>query len=68
MTRHFFSEGIQERFAQSRFDAIRELGRIAEGEDCHFMVVCGDVFESNLIDRKTVSRVLKALNARRARG
>ena len=42
MTLHFFSEGVQERFAQSRFDAIRELGRIAEDEDCQFMVVCGD--------------------------
>ncbi len=61
MTRHFFSEGVQERFAQSRFDAIRELGRIAEEEDCQFMVVCGDVFESNLVDRKTVSRALEAL-------
>ena len=61
MTRHFFSEGVQERFTQSRFDAIRELGRIAGEEDCRFMVVCGDVFESNLVDRKTVSRALEAL-------
>ena len=61
MTRHFFSEGVQERFAQSRFDAIRELGRIAKEEECQFMVVCGDVFESNLVDRKTVSRALEAL-------
>ena len=61
MTRHFFSKGVQERFAQSRFDAIRELGRIAKEEDCQFMVVCGDVFESNLVDRKTVSRALEAL-------
>ncbi len=61
MTRHFFSEGVQERFAQSRFDAIRRLGRIAEEEDCRFMVVCGDVFESNLVDRKTVSRAIEAL-------
>ncbi len=61
MTRHFFSEGVQERFAQSRFDAIRELGRIAEEEECQFMVVCGDVFESNMVDRKTVSRALEAL-------
>ena len=61
MTRHFFSEGVQERFAQSRFDAIRELGRIVEEEECQFMVVCGDVFESNLVDRKTVSRALEAL-------
>ena len=61
MTRHFFSEGVQERFAQSRFDAIRKLGRIAEEEDCQFMVVCGDVFESNLVDRKTVARAIEAL-------
>ena len=25
MTRHFFSEGIQERFAQSRFDDMKSL-------------------------------------------
>lgn len=61
MTRHFFSEGVQERFAQSRFDAIRKLGRIAKENDCHFMVVCGDVFESNLVDRKTVLRAIEAL-------
>lgn len=61
MTRHFFTEGVQERFAQSRFDAIRELGLIAKNEKCQFMVVCGDVFESNLVDRKTVSRALEAL-------
>lgn len=61
MTRHFFSEGVQERFAQSRFDAIRELGRITKEEDCKFMVVCGDVFESNLVDRKTVLRAIEAL-------
>jgi DNA repair exonuclease SbcCD nuclease subunit len=61
ITRHFLSEGVQERFAQSRFDAIRELGRIAKEEDCKFMVVCGDVFESNLVDRKTVSRAIEAL-------
>ena len=30
------------RFAQSRFDAIRELRRIAEEEDCQFMVICRD--------------------------
>ena len=68
ITRHFFSEGVQERFAQSRFNAIREFGRIAEEKDCRFMVVCVDVFESNLVDRKTVSRAIEALNAKRARG
>ena len=61
MTRYFFSEGDQERYNQAHFDAIRALGRIAREEDCQFMVVCGDVFESNQVDRKTVARALEAL-------
>ncbi len=61
MTRRFFSPGVQERFAQSRFDAIRTLYRVAKEEDCRFMVVCGDVFESNQVDRKTVARTMEAL-------
>ncbi len=61
MTRHFFSEGVQERFSQSRYDSIGELGRIAKDKECSFMVVCGDVFESNQVDPKTVRRALEAL-------
>ncbi|MDA2931364.1 DNA repair exonuclease, partial [Acidobacteria bacterium AH-259-O06] len=61
MTRHFLSQGAQERFAQARFDAIRTLGRIGKEESCQFLLVCGDVFESNQVDRKTVSRALGAL-------
>src|SRR3990172_2086186 len=61
MTRHFLSEGAQERFSQARFDAIRTLGRVAKGKRCQFMLVCGDAFESNQVDRKTVARDLEAL-------
>lgn len=61
MTRHYFSEGTQERYSQARFDAIRTMGQIAEQEQCQFMLVCGDVFESNQISRGTVARALEAL-------
>lgn len=61
MTRHFFSEGTQERYSQARFDAIRTMGRIAREEGCLFVLVCGDAFESNQVDRKTVVRALEAL-------
>jgi DNA repair exonuclease SbcCD nuclease subunit len=61
MTRHFLSEGAQERYSQARFDAIRALGRIARDEKCQFMLVCGDAFESNQVDRKTVARAMEAL-------
>src|SRR3972149_874611 len=61
MTRHFLAEGAQERYSQSRFDGIRTMGRIAKDEKCQFMLVCGDAFESNQVDRKTVARALEAL-------
>ncbi|MBM3118982.1 MAG: DNA repair exonuclease [Chloroflexi bacterium] len=61
MTRYLFSEGAQERFNQARFDAIRSLGKIAEESNCQFVIVCGDAFESNQVDRKTVARALEAL-------
>jgi len=63
MTRHFLSEGAQERYNQARFDAVRNLGRVAAEERCQFIVVCGDVFESNHVDRKTVARALEALRS-----
>lgn len=61
MTRHFLSEGAQERYSQARFDAIRTMGRVSKDEGCRFMLVCGDAFESNQVDRKTVARALEAL-------
>jgi DNA repair exonuclease SbcCD nuclease subunit len=61
MTRHFFSEGAQERYSQARFDAIRTMGRIAKEARCQFTLVCGDAFESNQVDRRTVARALEAL-------
>jgi DNA repair exonuclease SbcCD nuclease subunit len=61
MTRHFLSEGAQERYSQARFDAIRTMGRVVKDQKCQFILVCGDVFESNLVDRKTVARAMEAL-------
>ena len=61
MTRHYLKEGEQEKFAQARIDAIRKLGEVAASEDCEFIVVSGDVFDSNQVDRRTVVRALEAL-------
>lgn len=61
MTRYFLSEEAQARFTQARFDAIRTIGRLAVEERCEFVAVCGDVFESNQVDRRTVARALEAL-------
>ena len=61
MTHRFLSEEAQARYTQARFDAIRTMGRIAKEKQCQFVLVCGDSFESNQVDRKTVARAIEAL-------
>jgi DNA repair exonuclease SbcCD nuclease subunit len=61
MTRRFLAEEAQARYTQARFDAIRTMGRITTEKQCQFMLVCGDSFESNQVDRKTVARAIEAL-------
>lgn len=61
MTRYFLSEEAQARYTQARFDAIRTMGRMAKEKQCQFMLVCGDSFESNQVDRRTVALAIEAL-------
>jgi len=61
MTRHFLAGEAQEHFAEARLDAVREIARLANDEHCGFVVVCGDVFESNQVDRRMVARAVDAL-------
>lgn len=63
MTRHFLNAEAQARWAAARFDAIRTLGRIAAEERCEFIVVAGDVFESNQVDRRTIVKACEAMAA-----
>jgi DNA repair exonuclease SbcCD nuclease subunit len=61
MTRHFLSEEAQARFSQARIDAIHTVGRIAGESRAAFVVVSGDVFETNQVDPRTVRRALEAM-------
>jgi DNA repair exonuclease SbcCD nuclease subunit len=63
MGRYFLSPEAQHRFSAARIDAIRTLSRIAVERECQFIVVAGDVFESNLVDRKVAVRALEAMKA-----
>ena len=63
MTRAFLSQEAAARYSQARIDAIRALGQLAEEHDAQFMVVAGDVFESNQLSAQTLSRALDALNS-----
>lgn len=61
MTAHYLDDESRPRFQQARFDAVRRIGELASETDAEFVVVCGDVFESNQLDRAVVSRTFEAL-------
>lgn len=62
MTRAFLSHEAAARYSQARIDTIRTLGQFAQAQGAQFMVVAGDVFESNQLSLQTLSRALDALN------
>jgi DNA repair exonuclease SbcCD nuclease subunit len=64
--RHFLHPEAQARFTADRIDAIRRIGALANEVHAGFVVVAGDVFESNLLDRATIRRALDAMAEARA--
>lgn len=63
MQAYFLPEEARVRFAQDRFDAVRRIAELACDEGCAFVVVAGDVFDSNHVSRETVARAIDALSA-----
>jgi DNA repair exonuclease SbcCD nuclease subunit len=61
MTRHFLSPEAQSRYSEARLESIRRIGALASTEACDFVVVAGDVFESNQLDRHVAARALDAV-------
>lgn len=61
MRRNVFSPETQGRFAQDRLDAIHTLMEFAHAQQADLVVVAGDVFDDNLVDRQTVLRALAVL-------
>ena len=63
MTRHFLAPDDQARFSGARDEVVRRLGAVAREQGAAFVVVAGDVFETNVLGPRTVGRTLDALNA-----
>lgn len=61
MTRHFLDAEAQGRYSEARLDALRRCGAAAVAHGCAFMVVGGDVFESNRLGRQAVARALETM-------
>ncbi|HKA16265.1 MAG TPA: metallophosphoesterase [Myxococcota bacterium] len=61
MTRSVLGDEAQARFADARIAVVRRLGELARAERCAFVLVCGDVFESSQVERRTLARALEAI-------
>lgn len=63
MRRRYLDADAQARFGDARVQVIRTIGGLASELDAAFVVVAGDVFESNQVDRRTVWRALDAFGS-----
>lgn len=63
MTRWFLAGEAQARFDEARLEALRRLGDLATEHSAAFIVIAGDVFDSNSLSRQTTGRALEALRA-----
>ena len=63
MTRAFLSPEAASRFSQARIDSIAALGALAKEHGAQFIVVAGDVFESNQLSRQTLMRAIDSLES-----
>jgi DNA repair exonuclease SbcCD nuclease subunit len=61
MTRAFLSDEASARFSQDRINAIAGIGQLASDHGAGFVIVAGDVFESNQLSRQTLIRAIDAL-------
>jgi DNA repair exonuclease SbcCD nuclease subunit len=63
MTRHFLDADAQPRYTAARIDALHRIAEVAREHGAEFVVVCGDVLESNAVGPRVLSRTLEALRA-----
>lgn len=61
MMRRFLGPDGQARWGQARLDAVARIGAVAERVGARFVVVTGDVFEHNQVERQTILRACEAL-------
>ncbi|OFT90744.1 metallophosphoesterase family protein [Corynebacterium sp. HMSC28B08] len=61
MKRKFLGKDGQARFYEARLAAVEKLFQVAAQEQCDAIVVAGDVFDDNLLDRQVYRRAMDVL-------
>jgi len=60
---HYLSDDARAQFGAARLEVVETIGRLAGNEGCDFVVVSGDVFESNHVSRQVLVRALDRMKA-----
>ncbi|MDO5065838.1 MAG: DNA repair exonuclease [Propionibacteriaceae bacterium] len=63
MAARFLDDAARSRFQQARLDAVARIGDVVRGTGAAFVVVAGDVFESNQLHRSVLLQAFEALRA-----
>lgn len=63
MAARYLDDEARPRYHQARFDAVKRIGQVADEVEAQFVLVGGDTFESNSLDRKVVAKTCEALRA-----
>lgn len=63
MAARFLNDDARIRYQQARLDVVARIGEVARSRGAAFVVVAGDVFESNLLDRSVLLRTFEALRS-----
>ncbi|MFB9377287.1 exonuclease SbcCD subunit D [Kineococcus gynurae] len=61
MTRHFLDADAQPRFTAARTEALARALAVAREAGAEFVVVCGDVLESNAVGPRVLGRALQVM-------
>lgn len=61
MAAHNLGDEARPRYQQARIDAVRDIGKLAQRVGAQFVVACGDLFDSNQLNRQLLGRTFEAL-------
>lgn len=63
MKAHYLDDDARPRYLRARLDAVRRIGELAGQRGADFVVVCGDVFETNQLDRRIIDNAFESLRS-----
>ncbi|MCA8937005.1 MAG: DNA repair exonuclease [Planctomycetes bacterium] len=58
-----FAPDVAGKLQEARFQALENVGKRASEKPTDFILVCGDLFDDNTVDRSTSERALRLLNS-----